>query len=478
MAQTAIQTTSYAEVSVSPVPSPTYHAMVQTSSPVSSLSQAVREPAQPSPRTASLTSLLLELLPNTAYERSLVTEEPPSPASTVPAEEEEPSPASVRTQLFAFGADSESEASPVDAASPPTSPWVHHTSDEEITRWSDGTSDRTKSASPSLRSLQSHSDTRSEPDSDPVGGSVAAITEELRLQLVAQRIVNPGHQPPQDHLSDIQDLDEELGDDVVELHLKIRARDRVIEDLDDERQAFEDAVEQLERDKQNLRVQRRYAEKTRDFFQKLSSSSSTSSSSSGPTSVTSSSTSAASGWSSTEGQGRWIRQTWLAGLSPQLASAEKLFELGDLQKTLRDITKTVFDSRRKLSRATVLRAQLLTAVTLGEAGDPLRALANIEDALKIALAYQPPLVEIVSEANFHRGRSLLGLDRPAEASLCFALAASTPGSLRAAALVNFEEAEAQRKERPVEEGRWVPEGFSTTNPTPPGGLIEWEHAWG
>ena len=162
--------------------------------------------------------------------------------------------------------------------------------------------------------------------------------------------------------------------------------------------------------------------------------------------------------------GRWIRGSWLADLTPELAEAETLFAAGQDQAALITLAILVAVSRAAVDRRLALEIKLLKAAILGASKDVLHALANAEFVVATAhaLGYQP----IAARAQYQRARFLLHLGRWAEASFCFVLSRGAEGHAEECE-ANLEYAEVMRTGMPPgHPARYIPKTFSAVAPDP------------
>ncbi|KAI9770519.1 MAG: hypothetical protein M1840_003109 [Geoglossum simile] len=124
-------------------------------------------------------------------------------------------------------------------------------------------------------------------------------------------------------------------------------------------------------------------------------------------------------------RGTWLG-TWLSterGKSA-LSSTEEAWRKRNHQHAIALSDAIILDERHQNCEIRV-RARLLKAVVERDCGLTEQALAETEEALKIATQNQ--FYNLAGIAQFQRGVSFFHLERYAEASLCFSLAAHTRG---------------------------------------------------
>lgn len=119
----------------------------------------------------------------------------------------------------------------------------------------------------------------------------------------------------------------------------------------------------------------------------------------------------------------WMRGNWLSDSANKhyLGEAEELFE-----HSKDDLALTAL--RRVLARQAIpikvrIEAKLLMSVVLRTRNEHPQALAQAEDALRVAHSTQE--IALASKAQFHRGLCFYHTEQYAEASWCFSLAAAT-----------------------------------------------------
>jgi tetratricopeptide (TPR) repeat protein len=117
--------------------------------------------------------------------------------------------------------------------------------------------------------------------------------------------------------------------------------------------------------------------------------------------------------------------TWLSterGKSA-LSPAEEAWRKRKHQHAIAMSDGIILHESSKISNKTRIRARLLKAVVERDCGLTKEALAETEEALKIATQNQ--FYDLAGIAQFQRGVNFFHLERYAEASLCFSLAAHT-----------------------------------------------------
>ena len=153
----------------------------------------------------------------------------------------------------------------------------------------------------------------------------------------------------------------------------------------------------------------------------------------------------------------WIGGTWLAGTSKALQAAEKSWESGRSQEALSKVSQAIVT--KDISIENILNAQLLRAAILRSSGQGEKALQSVEEVIQTA--HNHSFVELTGKAQFHRGLSLLYLNRFAEASWVFLLASHTRDH-GAQIEVNRQIAEAKRLHLPAgDPQRYLPSDFLT-----------------
>lgn len=121
----------------------------------------------------------------------------------------------------------------------------------------------------------------------------------------------------------------------------------------------------------------------------------------------------------------WVRSVWLSSTANQtlLKPVETAWQKGETQQAL--ITLNMILNLENLTYSKRVEATLLQAAIVSYSGHSDQALAQIEDALKMAEEKQ--LDDLVGKAHFIRGRCCLDMRRYADARWCFTLASHTKG---------------------------------------------------
>ncbi len=123
----------------------------------------------------------------------------------------------------------------------------------------------------------------------------------------------------------------------------------------------------------------------------------------------------------------WIRGNWLSDPDDPssrslLAKAEDLYRRNEDTEALNEVSTLL--NRTDISDTERAQAQLLHAAILSASNNPGPALYHAE--MGFILANKAGSIELVCNAQFHRGIAFLGLLKFAEASHCFSLAEGTP----------------------------------------------------
>ena len=139
-------------------------------------------------------------------------------------------------------------------------------------------------------------------------------------------------------------------------------------------------------------------------------------------------------------QTTWIGGSWLETGLPELASAERAWQVGNKQEALSDVLQLI---SRNLTTPLSIEAGLLLSALLRTSGNPEQALIYAQESLLLAKNSREVDQDLLGKAHFHAGLCYLYLARYTNASWCLALAKSAKG-YELEVEVNWELAEENR----------------------------------